>query len=124
MSFIAPILRPLIRKGLGYVYTGLRQQDRIIDYTYRKTGLYNRGVVRGVKHGLAGGQIVGGVASLGLSAEDSPGNNVGIPFSKRPQFTTRKSNQARYRQARRYSSRCRYDYRPDNRFRYSRPGKR
>ncbi len=102
MSFIAPILRPLIRKGLGYVYHGLRQQDRIIDYTYRKTGLYNRGIVRGIKHGLADGQIVGGIATLGLNAPDTPGNDVGIPFQKRPKFKTYKQNKTR----RRFTARC------------------
>ncbi len=100
MSFIAPILRPIIGKGLRYIYTGLRQQERLIDYTYRKTGLYNRGVVRGIKHGLAGGQIVGGGLSLGLNAPDSPGNDIGIPFTKRPKFTSRKSYQTRSRRTR------------------------
>ncbi len=102
MSFIAPILRSGLRSAGKYVYQGLRQQDRIIDYTYRKTGLYNRGVVRGIKHGLAGGQIIGGTASLGLNAPDTPGNDAQIPFKKRPQFTSRKSYKTRSRQSTRY----------------------
>ncbi len=102
MSFIGPILRPLIRKGLGYIYTGLRQQDKLVDYTYRKTGLYNRGVVRGIKHGLAGGQIVGGIASLGLNAPDTPGND-GSVYSPRQRNVpkTRSSYQTRYGRTRR-----------------------
>ena len=100
MSFIAPILRTGIKSLGKYVYQGLRQQDRIIDYTYRKTGLYNRGVVRGIKHGLAGGQIVGGGLSLGLNAPDTPGNDVGIPFQKvRSRPATRKQNKTRSRLA-------------------------
>ncbi len=106
MSFIAPILRTGIRTVGKYVYQGLRQQDRIIDYTYRRTGLYNRGVVRGIKHGLAGGQIIGGTASLGLNAPDTPGNDVGIPFQKRPKFTSRKSYQTRRGQSGRRFTRC------------------
>ncbi len=97
MSFIAPILRTGLKSVGRYVYQGLRQQDRIIDYTYRKTGLYNRGVVRGIKHGLAGGQIAGGIASLGLNAPDSPGNDGSIPFQKRPKFTSRKPYKTRRR---------------------------
>ncbi len=121
MSFIAPILRTGIRSVGKYVYQGLRQQDRIIDYTYRKTGLYNRGVVRGVKHGLAGGQIVGGVASLGLSAEDSPGNSGQIFKKTRPKAD--KSYQARRRFARRFGSRrCGYYPRTSTKYRYSRAG--
>ncbi len=102
MSFVAPIIRTGLKTLGRYVYQGLRQQDRIIDYTYRKTGLYNRGVVRGIKHGLAGGQIIGGTASLGLNAPDTPGNDSGIPFQKRPKFTSRKSYKTRYRQPARY----------------------
>ncbi len=104
MSFIGPLLRPAIGKLGRYIYTGLRQQERLIDYTYRKTGLYNRGVVRGIKHGLAGGQIVGGGLSLGLNAPDSPGNDGSLPFS--PRTKTYKQNQTRRGRTRRYSTRC------------------
>ncbi len=97
MSFVAPILRTGLRELGKQIYRGLRVQDRLIDDTYRKTGLYNRGVIRGVKHGLAGGQIIGGIASLGLNAPDTPGNGGSIPYTKRPKFTPRKSYQARRR---------------------------
>jgi len=105
---IGAFVRPFIRQIGKYVYQGLRQQDRIVDYTYRKTGLYNRGVVRGIKHGLAGGQIAGGVASLGLNAPDTPGNDVGIPFQKtKPVSTTRTP----YKTRNRFTNRC-YPKRP------------
>ncbi len=100
---LGAILRPAIFKLGKYVYQGLRQQERIIDYTYRKTGLYNRGIVRGIKHGLAGGQIIGGGLSLGLNASDSPGND-GTVFQPRNGNQTRKSYQTRSRFPIRYRS--------------------
>ncbi len=99
---LAPIL---IKKGGRYIYKGLRYQERIIDATYRHTGLYNRGVVRGLKHGLAGGQIIGGGLSLGLNAPDSPGND-GIQTSPGKRTTPSKSYQTR----RRFSRRCGPEY--------------
>ncbi len=89
---IAQIVRPIIGKAARHIYTTLRQQDRLIDYTYRKTGLYNRGVVRGIKHGLIAGQIAGGTLQLGLNAPDSPGNDASVPFngpSARTPYKTR-----------------------------------
>ncbi len=82
------------------LYQVVKYQDKIIDRTYRKAGLYNRGVVKGIQHGLAGGQIVGGIAQLGLIAEDSPGNGGTIsqqrkrpqtrtPYKTRPRFSIR-----------------------------------
>ncbi len=112
MSFLAgPIIRQGLRTVGKYVYQGLRQQERIIDYTYRKTGLYNRGVVRGIKHGLAGGQIIGGGLSLGLNAPDSPGNG-GIPsfIQQRKLPKTRTTYKTRNRQTRCYGSRNRKQY--------------
>ncbi len=113
---LGAILRPALQQLGKYVYQGLRQQERIIDYTYRKTGLYNRGIVRGIKHGLAGGQIIGGGLSLGLNAPESPGNGNAIPLSpKRKQFTSRKSYKTRSRQSVRCSPRSQFRY--NNRFR-------
>ncbi len=112
MSFIAPILRTGLKTVGRYVYQGLRQQDRIVDYTYRKTGLYNRGVVRGIKHGLAGGQVIGGIASLGLSAEDSPGNGGSLPLPPK-QYPSRTSYKTRDRRSSRYSNKYRKCYKPD-----------
>ncbi len=100
---IGPILRTGIQTLGRYVYRGLRQQDRIIDYTYRKAGLYNRGVVRGIKHGLAGGQVIGGTLQLGLSAPDTPGNDDAqkIP-TRRIKPTAYKSYKTRSRRPRRF----------------------
>ncbi len=104
MSFLGPVISTGLRTAARYVYQGLRQQERIIDYTYRKTGLYNRGVVRGIKHGLSGGQIIGGGLSLGLNAEDSPGNNAST-LQQKNKFTSRKPYKTRRRPTKCYSSR-------------------
>ncbi len=101
MSFIVgPIIRQGLKTAGRYIYSGLRQQERIIDYTYRRTGLYNRGVVRGIKHGLAGGQIIGGGLSLGLNAPDSPGresDGIFTPIQQRKLSKTYKSYKTRRR---------------------------
>ncbi len=122
MSFAGPIIRQGLKTAGKYVYQGLRQQERIIDYTYRRTGLYNRGVVRGIKHGLAGGQIIGGGLSLGLNAPDSPGNDGIQTFQPRKQFTPRKSYKTRGRQSVRYcrSNGSRYSSHRNNRYTNSR----
>ncbi len=100
---LGAILRPYIRQLGQYIYTGLRQQDRLVDYTYRKTGLYNRGVVRGVKHGLAGGQIIGGTLQLGLNAPDTPGNDNALQTKvQRKRSQTRSPYKTRRRQTNRY----------------------
>ncbi len=92
IQIVAPILGHALRQGARYVYRGLRAQDRIIDYTYRRTGLYNRGAVRGIKHGLAGGQIVGGTLNLGLQGLEPDG----IP-EKRNRFKTYRQQKTRSR---------------------------
>ncbi len=116
IGIIAPLIRETLRQGARYIYSGLRTQDKIIDFTYKKTGLYNRGIVRGIKHGLIAGQVVGGIAQLGLNASESPGNNDGILPQKRVQkrSTSRNAHKARSRcprrPNRRYSSRYQYNY--------------
>ncbi len=72
-----PFIRSQLRGAARYTYQTLRMQDRIIDKTYRKAGLYNREIVTGIKHGLAGGQIIGGALSLGLNMNDD--NTGGAP---------------------------------------------
>ncbi len=117
MSFVAPIIGQGLRTLGRYVYQGLRQQERIIDYTYRKTGLYNRGVVRGIKHGLAGDQIIGGGLSLGLNEDLS--NPLGNAIQKKQQRyvpKTRKSYKTRGRRTSRCAPRSPTKYR--NRYNY------
>ncbi len=109
---LGAILRPAIRYGARAIYQALKVQDRIIDKTYRKAGLYNRGVVRGIQHGLAGGQIIGGFAQLGLNAPDTPGNGGTIPFQKQRPATYKQSQTRRRFTGRRFAQ-CRP-------FRYSR----
>jgi len=87
------IIGQILTRGGKYVaksvYSTLRIQDRIIDKTYRKTGLYNRGVVRGIQHGLVSGQIVGGTLNLGLPSDIENGfqkgqrNKTGSKYKKR-----------------------------------------
>ncbi len=117
---IGAILRPFIRQAGRYVYDTLRAQDRIIDYTYRKTGLYNRGIVRGLKHGLAGGAIAGGTFNLGLPGLDDNAipqkrkQPYGRKFQKaysRRQFGNRRNNKycvPKYNRRRRYVYTRRY----------------
>ncbi len=101
MSFVGPIIGQGLKTAGRYIYQGLRQQERIIDYTYRKTGLYNRGVVRGIKHGLAGGQISGGSLSLGLNTDEDEIESNGIsqphklPSSRKYSETRRRRTKRR-----------------------------
>ncbi len=115
---LSSLIRPAIRYGARAIYQALKVQDRIIDKTYRKAGLYNRGVVKGIQHGLAGGQIIGGIAQLGLNAPDTPGNGASVPFKKQPK--TYRQNQTRNRYTRRFTTRCRPEYRSDK---YQRPSR-
>ncbi len=95
---IAQIARPFIGKVGRQIYQALRAQDRIIDYTYRKTGLYNRGVVRGIQHGLSSGAAIGGTFQLGLNAPDTPGNdNAFPPVQQRSKSKTRTTYKTRRR---------------------------
>ncbi len=103
VAILAPIISQAFRHGARYIYRGLRAQDRLIDYTYRRTGLYNRGVVRGIKHGLIAGQVIGGTLNLGL-----PGDiENGLP--EKPKFPTS-------RKFRKTRSRYKYDYRSRNKY--------
>ncbi len=95
MSFLAPVIRVGLRSAGRYIYQGLRVQDKIIDLTYRRTGLYNRGVVRGIKHGLAGGAVVGGTLSLGLPE---------IEDDASPRNASRNKQYKKYFRNKRYSS--------------------
>ncbi len=104
---IGAILRPAAVYLARTIYQALRVQDKIIDKTYRKAGLYNRGVVKGIQHGLAGGQIIGGTLQLGLNAEDSPGNG-GTILPQKPK--SGKPYQTRNRRTRRSSYRNTVEY--------------
>jgi len=117
-AIFGPIIRQGLRSAGKYVYQGLRYQERIIDGTYRKTGLYNRGVVRGIKHGLAGGQIIGGGLSLGLNAPDTPGNDGPIQPQKPTKYYS--PNKTRYRYSTRTYPKCPPNIRPYRNSRRSR----
>ncbi len=110
---IAGIAGPFLRTQARNLYQVVKYQDKLIDRTYRKAGLYNRGLVKGIQHGLAGGQIVGGTLKLGL-APDSPGNELQTPI-QRKQPKTGKS----YKTRNRYSKRANRCVRP-----YRSPGRR
>ncbi len=121
-SFASPIIRSFVRRQAGNLYTVLRYQDRIIDKTYRKAGLYNRGLVKGIQHGLAGGQIIGGSLQLGLNAPDTPGNDA--VQTPRNGFTSDKSYKTRGGQTGKYDSRYKSYRRPYCIKRRSSPSKR
>ncbi len=125
-SLAGPVVRRFIRSQSQNVYQVLKIQDRIIDKTYRKAGLYNRGLVKGIQHGLISGQIIGGFLQLGLNDDQSltPGNNAPVqprngpqtstPYKTRRGFSTRygSRNPARcYTNIRRGRSRSRKYYR-------------
>ncbi len=116
IGIIAPIIQTAVRTFGRYVYQGLRVQDKLVDATYRQTGLYNRGVVRGIKHGLAGGQIIGGTAQLGLytSGQDT---DYGIPQRKNGYSQTNKQFQT-YNRRKRYYGRNKRKCRPYTRRSY------
>ncbi len=107
-QIIGPTVRGFVRVQSRNIYQVLKIQDRIIDKTYRKAGLYNRGVVTGIKHGLVAGQIVGGTLSLGLNAPDSPGNGLDGSLQKKQQYKTRTTNQTRGRFSRCYPVKRRF----------------
>ena len=116
---IAQIARPILTKFGRYVYTGLRQQDKIVDWAYKSTGLYNRGVVQGIKHGLIAGQIIGGTLQLGLNAPDTPGNDV-VQTPNRNGNKTGPSYKTRRRQTTRFGTKCPSRRRPYSKYRRSR----
>ncbi len=100
-SLVGPTVRGFVRVQSRNIYQVLKIQDRIIDKTYRKAGLYNRGIVTGIKHGLIAGQVIGGTLNLGL-APDSPGRDLDGPIQKKPRYSSRKSYKTRGRFSRCY----------------------
>jgi len=116
-QIVGPVVRRFAFQQSRNIYQTLRAQEKIIDYTYRKTGLYNRGIVRGIKHGLVAGQVAGGILKLGL-APDTPGNDAPVFQKTRQQSKAYKSYQTRYRQSRRCPPRSnkRRDTRRSNRY--------
>ncbi len=98
MTLVTPIIREVLRQSAKYVYQGLKIQDRLIEGSYRKAGLYNRGVVQGVKHGLIASQVAGGVLGLGLNTGDDIGNDNGT-FQKRRRSSPRSQYQTRGRRS-------------------------
>jgi len=113
---IAQIAATFARRYSGpaarYTYNILKVQDRIIDKTYRKAGLYNRGTVKGIQHGLIGGQIIGGLLSLGLPGVDDAPFQPSSPnqkYQKRSRYKRYSSRYNKYgsRQRNQRSRRCR-----------------
>ncbi len=89
-----------------YIYGALRAQDRIVSYTYRRTGLYNRGVVRGIQHGLIAGQIVGGTLNLGLE-DGIDENGFQKTNGRKTPYTVGKTRGGQFRNSRGYNRYCR-----------------
>ncbi len=64
---VIPIIIQQLPKILPAISRVLRAQGRVIDYTYTRPFLrrnINPSVRRGIKHGLAGGQVLGGLQEL------------------------------------------------------------
>ncbi len=88
------IIQKVVERAVPYVSNILRSQGRIVDYTYTRPFLtrnINPYIRRGIKRGLAGGQVVAGLQEL-----NSVGNFVvpDAPFSS-PSIKTGKFRQAR-----------------------------
>ncbi len=118
MSVFAPIIREVLRQGAKYVYRGLKIQDRLIEGSYRKAGLYNRGVVQGVKHGLVASQVAGGLLGLGLNNGSDIGNDNGS-FSKKSRPSANTQYKTRDRRTTRPYCRNTSEYKPRKHYRRS-----
>ncbi len=99
----------------AYVYKTLRAQDHLIRQSYRKSGLYNRGVVEGVVHGNIAGQVIGGIFNLGLPYPDDNGVSPEYGQKANKQYKTRsrqfRNNRSKYKYCpRKYSRRNRNIY--------------
>ena len=112
---IAIIAREILRTAARFGSRYYRVEGQAFNKLYKD---FPKGVGRGARHGLTAGSIAG--TFINNEADDSPGNVIQKPFSKRQQFTSRKSNQTRFRRTRRNNSRCPEYSRTNNRNRYSR----
>ncbi len=102
----------IVRQGIKYIAQGLRYQDRIVNQAYSRPFLrqnFNRYAVKGIRHGLSGGAVAGGLyEGLYSPADDTPGN---APFSESNAPEARSQYKARGRRARRPSRKRCVDYR-------------
>ncbi len=67
MMVLPIIIQKAVERAVPYISSALRAQGRVIDYTYTRPFLtrnINPSVRRGIKHGLAGGQVLGGLQEL------------------------------------------------------------
>ncbi len=104
---IISLSRPFVRQAAKSLFQAVKSQDRIIDLTYRKAGIYNRDLRAGIKHELTLGAAIGSLISI---APDSPGNEFQTPIQPRKFPKTYKPYKTRGRQTRRGSLRsCRPD---------------
>ncbi len=86
------------------IYSVITAQDRAIKAGFRGTKI-SKATQYGWRSGAAAGGLLGSL--INNDADDSPGNVIQKPFSKRPsRSTTNKSYQTRGRYSRRSGSRC------------------
>ncbi len=80
------IIQKVIERAVPYVSNILRAQGRVVDYTYTRPFLsrnINPYVRRGIKHGLAGGQVIGGLQELNSVGNFIVPDAIQTPFSRK-----------------------------------------
>ncbi len=99
---VLPIIaREAVRRGVQYIAQGLRYQDKLVTAAYSRPFLpqsFRREIVRGIKHGLAGGQVVGGLI---FTSEFNDADELSVisedePVASRPFYKTRRRSAARF----------------------------
>ncbi len=95
---LVPIAREILRQGIRSFGRYYNLESKAFNKLY--TGFpRSRLVGRGVRHGLTAGSVAGTFIN---NAEDTPGNGVQKPFTKRQPITARKPYQTRGRFPNRY----------------------
>jgi len=105
---VGPLLREVVKQGTRLARQYYSVEGKAFSKLYQGFP-QSRTVGRGIRHGLVAGQLAGSFINQG---EDSPGNGIQAPFSRK-QSPPRKSYQARGGRARgsgyRHKQRC-YPY--------------
>ncbi len=100
------IIQQAIKRVVPYVSNLLRAQGRVVDYTYTRPFLsrnINPYIRRGVKHGLAGGQIIAGLQELNSvgnflvpDGTIQPGSKVKTRYVRKARDSTRAVGSKRF----------------------------
>ncbi len=107
---VIPIIaREAVRAGAQYIAKGLRLQDKLIDTAYSRPFLrqnFNRHALKGIKHGLGGGSIVGIYMETDPLTDDQE-NGFPSSITQTPSSYGR-LGKTRGRYSRRSRDRCKY----------------